>query len=112
DARGVTRSTESAQSPQRPVTPLTRATSAEVGVAGKILGKVDTTLDVFKLKLKSELVFDGDAGVTFPRGSTTRTGIEWGNAYHINDWLTADLNAAFTRARFDGNSQPGGRYLP
>ena len=112
DARGVTRSTESAQGPQRPVTPLTRATSAEVGVAGKILGKVDTTLDVFKLKLKSELVFDGDAGVTFPSGSTTRTGIEWGNAYHINDWLTADLNAAFTRARFDGNSQPGGRYLP
>jgi outer membrane receptor protein involved in Fe transport len=54
----------------------------------------------------------GDAGVTFPSGSTTRTGIEWGNAYHINDWLTADLNAAFTRARFDGNSQPGGRYLP
>ena len=33
----------------------------------------------FKLKLKSELVFDGDAGVTAPSGSTTRTGIEWGN---------------------------------
>jgi outer membrane receptor protein involved in Fe transport len=61
---------------------------------------------VFLLKLKSELVFDGDAGVTQPSGSTTRTGIEWGNTYHFNPWLHADLNAAFSRARFDHNVPP------
>jgi len=51
-------------------------------------------------------VFSGDAGVTFPNGSTTRTGIEWGNTYHINSWLAAELNAAFTRARFDADAAP------
>jgi hypothetical protein len=104
DARGVTRSGENPD--QSPVTPLTRATGAEVGVATKIIPDFDTRLDVFELKLKSELVFDGDAGVTSPSGATTRTGIEWGNTYHINEWLSAELNSAFTRARFDHDSAP------
>ena len=104
DARGVTRSGQNPD--QSSVTPLTRATSGEVGVATRIIPKLDTRLDVFELKLKSELVFDGDAGVTSPSGATTRTGIEWGNTYHINDWLSAELNTAFTRARFDHNSAP------
>jgi hypothetical protein len=99
DARGVTRS---GQNPDiSPVTPLTRAASAELGVSTHFVNHWDTSLDVFKLKLKSELVFDGDAGVTVPSGSTTRTGIEWNNTYHINRWLSAELNAAFTKARFD-----------
>jgi hypothetical protein len=96
DARGVIRS----------VTPLTRATSVEVGVASQIIPKLETRLDVFELKLKSELVFDGDAGVTSPSGATTRSGIEWGNIYHFNGWLSAELNTAFTRARFDRNASP------
>ena len=104
DARGVTRSGQNPD--QSPATPLTRATSAEVGVATKIIPNLDTRLDVFELKLKSELVFDGDAGVTSPSGATTRTGIEWGNTYHINEWLSAELNTAFTRARFDHDTAP------
>jgi outer membrane receptor protein involved in Fe transport len=104
DARGVTRS---GQNPDvSPVTPLTRATSAEVGVATRFIPNLESRIDIFKLKLKSELVFDGDAGVTEPSGATTRTGIEWGNTYHINKWLSAELNAAFTRARFDANTDP------
>jgi hypothetical protein len=104
DARGVTRSGENPE--QSPVTPLTRATSAEIGVATRIIPNLDTRLDIFGLKLKSELVFDGDAGVTSPSGATTRTGIEWSNTYRINSWLAADLNAAFTRARFDHDAEP------
>jgi hypothetical protein len=102
DARGVTRSDENLD--QRPVTPLTRATSGELGVATKITPNLDTRLDVFELKLKSELIFDGDAGVTSPSGATTRAGIEWANTYHINEWLSAEFNTALTRARFDHNS--------
>ncbi len=98
DARGVTRSGED------PVTPLTRATSAEVGVSSDLFGAAwHTTLDVFRLRLRSELVFDGDAGVTTPSGASTRTGIEWGNTFRINEWIHADLNAALSRARFDRN---------
>ena len=104
DARGVTRSGENPE--QSPVTPLTRATSAEVGLATRIVPNLDTRLDLFGLKLKSELVFSGDAGVTSPSGATTRTGVEWSNSYRITSGLTADLNAAFTRARFDHYAQP------
>ncbi|MDB6085778.1 MAG: tonB dependent receptor family protein [Gammaproteobacteria bacterium] len=102
DARGVTRSGENPD--VRPVTPLTRAGSVEVGLASRIIPDLDMSLDIFKLKLKSELVFSGDAGVTVPSGSSTRTGIEWGSKYHVNSWLTAVFNAAFTRARFDANA--------
>ncbi len=104
DARGVTRSGENPD--QNPVTPLTRATGGEVGVATKIVPNLDSRLDLFELKLKSELVFDGDAGVTSPSGATTRIGIEWGNTYHINSWLSAELDTAFTRARFDHDAPP------
>jgi outer membrane receptor protein involved in Fe transport len=75
-------------------------------VATQIIPNLDTRLDIFGLKLKSELVFDGDAGVTSPSGATTRTGVEWGNTYHFNSWLAAELNAAFTRARFDHDAAP------
>jgi hypothetical protein len=99
DARGVTRS---ARNPaESPATPLTRAMSGEVGVVTKIVPNLDTRLDVFTLKLKSELVFDGDAGVTAPSGASTRAGVEWANSYRFNNWLSAALNTAFTRARFD-----------
>jgi outer membrane receptor protein involved in Fe transport len=104
DARGVTRSGENPN--VSPVTPLTRATSAELGVTTHIILNWETSLDLFKLKLKSELVFSGDAGVTVPSGSSTRTGIEWGNTYRITSWLAAEFNAAFTKARFDSNAAP------
>jgi hypothetical protein len=104
DARGVTRSGQNPD--QRPVTPLTRATGGEVGVVAKVIPNLETRLDVFELKLKSELVFDGDAGVTSPSGATTRTGIEWASTYHLNEWLSAEFNTAFTRARFDRNAAP------
>jgi hypothetical protein len=104
DARGVTRSGENPA--VGPVTPLTRATSAEFGISTRAVPNWETSIDVFKLKLKSELVFNGDAGVTEPSGASTRSGVEWGNTYYINSWLSAELNAAFTRARFDANAAP------
>ena len=101
DARGVTRS---GQNPDNmPITPLTRARSAELGLSTTLLRNWQVSLDVFELKLQSELVFDGDAGVTSPSGSTTRTGFEWGNTFRFNRWLTGDVNAAFSKGRFDQN---------
>jgi len=98
DARGITRSGENQAHSN--VTPLTRATSAELGLSSTAIPNLQTSLDVFELKLKSELVFDGDAGVTAPRGATTRQGIEWGNAYHVNSWLSVALNAHSPRRVF------------
>jgi len=79
---------------------------AEVGASTQAFSRWHTSLDVFLLKLKSELVFDGDAGVTSPNGATTRTGFEWENTFRVNQWVHADLNAAFARARFDHNVSP------
>lgn len=104
DARGVTRSGEDPDTPA--ATPLARAKSAEIGVSTDAFPRWHTSLDVFLLKLSSELVFAGDAGTTEPSGSTTRTGIEWGNQFRLYDWLHADFNAAVSRARFDGNVDP------
>lgn len=104
DARGVTRSGENPE--VRPVTPLTRASSAELGVATNAGDVWRTTLDVFLLKLKSELVFDGDAGATEPSGSSTRMGVEWSNQLAITEWLHADLNGAYSHARFDHDVDP------
>ena len=101
DARGITRSGQNPN--ETAVTPLTRATSAEIGVSSSIVPNLESSLDVFELKLKSELVFSGDAGVTSPSGATTRTGVEWSNTYHFNRWLSANLNAAFSKGRFDQN---------
>ncbi len=104
DARGITRSGANADAAQ--VTPLTRATSAELGLATNVWPAWHTSLDVFLLQLKSELVFAGEAGVTSPSGSTTRSGVEWGNTFQLNEWLHADFNAAFSRARFDHDVPP------
>jgi hypothetical protein len=104
DARGITRDGENPDA--QPVRPLTRALSAELGVHSEPLAGWHTSLDAFLLKLQSELVFEGDAGVTAPSGATTRSGIEWSNTWRIADWLRADVNAAFSRARFDRDVMP------
>jgi hypothetical protein len=99
DARGVTRSGENPAA--QPVTPLTRAMSAEVGVRSQIARGWESSLDIFRLRLRSELTFSGDAGSTAPSAASTRTGVEWGNRLHFTSWLSGELNAAFTKARFD-----------
>jgi hypothetical protein len=102
DARGVTRSGEDPNTP--PATPLVRAKSAEIGLRSRPVSGWETSLTGFLLKLDSELVFTGDAGATEVNGATTRTGVEFGNRFHFTDWLTGDLNAAVTRARFDDDN--------
>lgn len=99
DARGVTRSGENPD--VQPATPLVRAKSAEIGLRSQPIPQWETGLDLFMLKLASELVFSGDAGDTEPSGATTRTGIELSNKFHFTNWLTGELNGAVTRGRFD-----------
>ncbi|HYL69748.1 MAG TPA: TonB-dependent receptor, partial [Candidatus Dormibacteraeota bacterium] len=104
DARGITRSGTNPEA--LPVTPLTRAVSAELGVRSRIVPAWESSLDVFRLRLRSELTFSGDAGSTAPSAASTRTGVEWGNRAQFASWLSGELNAAFTRARFDHDPPP------
>lgn len=57
------------------------------------------------------LLFVGDAGTTEASRPSRRVGVEWTNHYKVNPWLALDLDVAFTRARFVGES-PEGNFIP
>ncbi|MEQ8659638.1 MAG: TonB-dependent receptor, partial [Gammaproteobacteria bacterium] len=101
DARGtVTRIDPASGAPATPVDPLVRATGAEGGVRAFLGGRLHSTFSVWYLDLGSELVFVGDAGTTEASGGSRRYGVELANFFRATDWLTLDLDVAFTRARF------------
>ena len=89
--------------------PLARAKSYEVGVRSKPWGPegVELLATLWRLDLKSELVFVGDAGTTEIRGATRREGVEvaargqvWGPIY-LNGSVT------WTKAEFrNGEAVP------
>jgi outer membrane receptor protein involved in Fe transport len=58
----------------------------------------------------SELVFDGDHGVTVPSYASHRYGVEWANYYKPTSWFTLDADLAYSHARFVGD--PIGPYIP
>lgn len=126
DARGVTKVPAAFADPtdpaNQPAVPLVRAKSAEAGLRSVLIPQWETEVAVFTLDLASELVFSGDGGTTEVNGATRRTGIEWSNKYHFNNWVTGDLNVAETRGRFKefvsddlgipGGVDYGGKYIP
>jgi len=89
--------------------PLARAKNYEVGVRSKPWGPegVELLATLWRLDLKSELVFVGDAGTTEIRGATRREGVEvaargqvWGPIY-LNGSVT------WTKAEFrNGEAVP------
>ncbi len=93
DARGTTTSID-------PVDPLVESQGAEVGVRTSFVPGLHSSLGLWYLELDSELVFVGDAGTTEPSAESRRYGVEWANFYQVTDWLTLDLDVAFTKAEF------------
>ncbi len=82
--------------------PLARAKSYEVGVRSKPWGPegIELTATLWRLDLKSELVFVGDAGTTEIRGASRREGVEvaargqvWGPIYFNGSvtWTKAEF---------------------
>ncbi len=78
-----------------------------MGVAANPVANWHTTLDVFYLHLKSELVFSGDAGDTEPSGATTREGVEWGNTWHINRLVACRLQRGLLPSAVRQERGPG-----
>lgn len=85
--------------------PLVRAWGEEFGYRYSV-AKLTSTVSFWKLNIASELVFDGDNGVTQPSGPTVRKGIELTNYYRPIAGLTLDADVATSSARFLTN--PGG----
>ena len=115
DLRGVTVTVD----PNDQLTKLTkspllvRSKGSEVGVRTEMIPGLISTASVFVLDFDSEIVFAGDAGTTEVSRPSRRIGAEYTLAYKLTKWLTADLQAAYTHARFltDDPAAPG-RYIP
>jgi outer membrane receptor protein involved in Fe transport len=112
DARGVTIKVDpKSGDPVDPATPLVRSTGAELGVRTEAFQNVQSSLALWYLKLNSELVFTGDGGTTETGPASRRYGVEWNNRWRPLPWLFADLDVAWTHARFTGDA-PDGNFIP
>jgi outer membrane receptor protein involved in Fe transport len=111
DARGTTiRFDPKTGEPVDPVDPLVESMGAELGLRwapGRIL---NTALSVWYLELDSELLYVGDAGTTEPSSKSRRHGIEIANFIRPTEWLTIDLDYAWTDAELRNN--PAGSHIP
>jgi TonB-dependent Receptor Plug Domain len=119
DARGTTQTLDPqthatidpAGTPVQNYTPLVRAWGEEAGYRYSSQ-KLTTTVSFWKLNIASELVFDGDHGVTTPNGPTVRKGIELTNYYRPLPGLTLDADIATATARFTTDPDHLGTYVP
>jgi outer membrane receptor protein involved in Fe transport len=100
DARGVVRHPGG-------VTPLTKAIGYEMGLRNKSIPRVDLAASLWKLDLRSELVWVGDEGISEARGPTERTGVDAEARVRILSWLWADADLTLSRAAYVGNAGNG-----
>ena len=112
DARGTTITVDpkSGAAADR-VTPLVRSKGAEVGARTIIIPDLQSSMTLYLLDFDSELIFQGDAGITSAGRPSRRTGFEFANYYKLNDWLTIDADLAYARARFR-DYDPVGERIP
>jgi outer membrane receptor protein involved in Fe transport len=70
---------------------------------------------LWALKLDSELLFVGDAGITEASRESERRGIEAGAIWNPVSWLILDADLAWSRSRFTQNERvgdPAGDHIP
>ena len=117
DARGVTISVD----PREPTKPadkvplLVRAQGAEIGIRSQMLDGFDSSITLFGLDYKSEILFVGDAGTTEPSRPSRRYGVEWANHYKYASWLSFDVDLTWSHARFtapDASDPAIGSFVP
>ncbi len=112
DARGATTRSNVNDGSSVATNPLmVQATGSEIGVRTSPLPGWQSSLTLWQMALDSELIFIGDEGVTEPRGSSHRHGIEWSNYYSNGRGLIVDGDIAISRAKLDEASN-GGTHVP
>jgi hypothetical protein len=114
DARGTTTTIDPATGiPTSPTPFLVRSKGAEIGLRSQPSQAVTATLSAFILDFDSEIVFVGDAGTTEASRPSRRIGAEFTLLAKLFPWLTADVTAAYTRARFTADDPLApGRHIP
>jgi outer membrane receptor protein involved in Fe transport len=112
DARGTTAAVDPADgSAVDPVDPLVDSTGYELGVRGFWNERLNTSIALWNLKLDSELLFVGDAGNTEASRASKRRGVEVTTYYRLTDQWTADIEYAYTDAKFTDYA-PEGDHIP
>lgn len=116
DARGVTISIDPrTNAPADKVPLLVRAQGAEIGARTQIIEGLDSSVTLFGLDYRSEIVFVGDAGTTEPSRASRRYGVELANHYTYASWLSFDVDLTWSHARFtaaDLGDPTLGNYVP
>ncbi len=112
DSRGAVITDNAADgSPADRVPLIAKSTGSELGLRAAPLPGWHTSVALWQVKSSSELVFVGDEGVTEPRGSSQRQGIEWTNHLTVSDQVFLDADIALSKARFT-QSENGGKHIP
>jgi outer membrane receptor protein involved in Fe transport len=87
--------------------PLARFWGGELGLRTRLLEKMEFSAAYWRSYLSSELVFVGDEGTFEPQGASRRHGIEAEFRYDILPWLSYDIDASYSWARFtNGDAVP------
>lgn len=112
DVRGATSRTNPTDGSSVSQVPLiVKAKGEEVGMRVTPMRGWTSNLTLWKMQLESELVYIGDEGVTEPRGSSERSGIEWSNYFTPWSGWIIDTDLALSRARFK-EAVNGGTHVP
>jgi hypothetical protein len=91
--------------------PLVRAQGLEFGYRYSVK-QYTATLALWSLHINSELVFDGDHGVTTPNGPTERKGIEFTNFWSPFRHVTVFADVSTSSARFTTDLDGEGTFVP
>ncbi len=82
---------------QREVLPA--AYGVDLGTIWKPIPRLVADVAFWYLFLDQEFVYVGDEGVVEPSGRSRRTGVDVGLRYQLSDWLFADADFNYSRAR-------------
>jgi outer membrane receptor protein involved in Fe transport len=92
-----------------PVPGMVGTRGGELGLRTEWVPGLQSSLSLWALSAKSELVYVGDAGTTEANRPSRRRGVEWSNRWVPAPWLLFDADLAWTHARFKGDDPAGDR---
>lgn len=84
---------------------------SDLGTIWRPFSKLFVNAAAWYLYLEQEFVYVGDAGIVEPSGKTERLGLDLGLRYQITDWLFANTDATYTKARSIEEAS-GSDYIP
>ncbi len=83
----------------------------EIGVRANPIAGLTTTVTLFQMEFKSELVYDPEAGQTSAGRPSKRQGLEINTTYSPFEWLEFYGSIALAHARFT-DFDPAGQHIP